>query len=251
MTLSDDVLKVLEKARCEGHELRIVETLDRTLYTKVNKALEAKGGKWNRSRRAHVFGDDARDAVENLILTGEAVLPPSFGFFETPPEIGLRLVEAAGVRDRHDVLEPSAGRGALVRLLVDRCQRLSCIELQPANVAYLRAAFPGIHSLREADFLETGCMPGTFDRVVMNPPFAVSGTRQTDILHVRHAFGSLAPGGRLATIMARSVLFRDNRLTSDFRDFVHAQGGSIEALPEDSFKASGTGVSTVLVTLEA
>ena len=103
-----------------------------------------------------------------------------------------------------------------------------------------------LDSVFEADFLEV--MPNPiYDRVVMNPPFS----RQADIMHVLHALQFLKPGGLLVSVMAASVTFRENKLTTDFRATVEARGGYIEPLPENSFKASGTGVNTVLAAIPA
>jgi 16S rRNA G1207 methylase RsmC len=85
-----------------------------------------------------------------------------------------------------------------------------------------------------------------FDRIVMNPPFA----DQQDIRHVRHALGFLKPGGRLVAIMSAGVTFREDRLAREFRALVEDRGGTIEELPADAFKASGTGVLAVLVTID-
>ena len=43
--------------------------LDRALYVKVNKALEAMGGKWNRKAGGHIFSEDPRPQVEGLLET--------------------------------------------------------------------------------------------------------------------------------------------------------------------------------------
>jgi 16S rRNA G1207 methylase RsmC len=87
---------------------------------------------------------------------------------------------------------------------------------------------------------------GLFDRIVMNPPFA----DQQDIRHVMHAATLLKPGGRLVAIMSAGVAFRDDRLSRAFRALLLEHGGAIEYLPEAAFKASGTGVLAVLVTIE-
>ena len=84
-----------------------------------------------------------------------------------------------------------------------------------------------------------------FDRVVMNPPF---NKARADIHHVLHAFKFLKKGGRLVAIMPSGVRFRDDKLTNEFRDLV-LSCGTIEDLPEQSFKESGTLVNTVLVIL--
>ena len=71
---------------------------------------------------------------------------------------------------------------------------------------------------------------------------------QADIDHVLHAFKFLKPGGRLVSIMASSVTYRENKKTIDFRELINRQG-FIEQNPVDAFKASGTRVNTVTVVL--
>jgi 16S rRNA G1207 methylase RsmC len=98
--------------------------------------------------------------------------------------------------------------------------------------------------VRHMDFLTQAPEPN-YDRVVMNPPFA----KQADIRHVLHALRFLRQGGLLVSVMAASVAFRDNRLTQDFRDLIRERGGDMEALPEGAFKASGTMVRSLIVTI--
>jgi 16S rRNA G1207 methylase RsmC len=80
-----------------------------------------------------------------------------------------------------------------------------------------------------------------YDRVVMNPPFE----NQQDIDHVLHALEFLRPGGRLVSIMSAGVLFRQNKKTVEFREMID----EITALPEGSFKLSGTNVNTSMVVI--
>ncbi|KNY16930.1 hypothetical protein AKG11_11455 [Shinella sp. SUS2] len=84
-------------------------------------------------------------------------------------------------------------------------------------------------------------------RLLANPPFV----KQDDIRHVMHAFKFLKSGGRLVAIVSASVMFRDNKLTTAFREFVSANGGGMKRLPDGSFKSSGTGVNTCIVTVNA
>ncbi len=99
-------------------------------------------------------------------------------------------------------------------------------------------------SVRNLDFLAQE-PEASYDRVVMNPPFA----KQADIKHVLHALRFLKPDGLLVSVMAASVAFRDNKLTLDFRDLIRERGGDIEALPEGAFKSSGTMVRSLIVTI--
>ena len=49
--------------------------------------------------------------------------------------------------------------------------------------------------------------------------------------------------------MGAGVVFRENKLTTDFRQFVEDCDGSIDPLPEGAFKQSGTMVNTVIVCI--
>ncbi|GBU18066.1 methyltransferase [Methylobacterium sp.] len=236
---------MLDRATCEGNALSLVALgqLDRKLYTDTNKVLEAAGGKWSRKAKAHLFDGDAAEAVEPIILTGEIVSRKvEFQQFYTPPDLAERVIAAAGILPGMWVLEPSAGRGALAIPALVAGGQVDCVELNRANAEHLDEA--DRFDVVCCDFL-TVASERQYDRVVMNPPF----TRDQDIRHVEHALKFLAPGGRLVAIMSGGVLFRQGRAAT-FREMVAARGGTIEPLPADSFKASGTSVSTCLVTID-
>ena len=93
------------------------------------------------------------------------------------------------------------------------------------------------------DFLAPPDFPGNFAGVIMNPPFS----RRQDALHIRAAFRQLRPGGRLVSVASGGLAFRRDALHREVREQIEAWGGSIEPLPAESFKASGTSVNTVLV----
>ncbi len=244
MQIDSEVLSVLSRATTNGAELTLVGQLDRKLYERTNKVLEAAGGKWDRKAKAHLFADGAAERIDQILLTGNIVLPKDeFNYFPTPPDVVDRLMELADVRPGMRVLEPSAGQGAIANACRAAGGEVTCIELMPANVRALRDQG---HSVSERDFLTMLPSP-LMDRVVMNPPFA----RQADIKHVLHALQFLCDGGRLVSVMSASVTFRDNTLTQDFRALVSSRSGSIEELPEGAFKSSGTMVRTVIVTIPA
>ncbi len=242
MRVENEVLAVLSRANTEGNALMLVGQLDRRMYERTNKVLEAAGGKWNRKAKAHVFEIDAAEAIEQIILTGEITVPQDFGYFPTPAPIVTRLLELADIDPNMLVLEPSAGKGNIARAVAD-IAAVDCVELLQKNVDALHAG-EFARDVIMGDFLTLVPTP-TYDRVVMNPPFA----RQDDIRHVQHALRFLKPEGRLVSVMASSILFRDNRLTTDFRAMLDERGGDIEECPEGAFKESGTMVRTVIVTI--
>ena len=246
MRVENDVLLVLTHAQTADNALRLVGTLDRKLYERVNKVLEAAGGKWNRKAKAHLYEGDAAEAMDQIILTGECDIKrkQNFGYFPTPLGLGMEVAKLAQIAPGHAVLEPSIGQGHLAEAII-RVQPAASItgyELLPENLKKCEGRF----TATEADFLKVEVVP-QFDRVVMNPPFA----KQADIWHVQHALKFLKPGGRLVSIMSASVAFRDNKLTTAFRELVDECGGSIEPNNEGAFKESGTMVRTVTVSLTA
>lgn len=242
MRVENEVLTVLSRAATQGNALTLVGQLDRRLYDRTNKVLEAAGGKWNRKAKAHLFDGDAADAIEQIILTGEITIPQDFGYFPTPEPIVARLIEQAEIEPGMTVLEPSAGQGNIAKAVADIAE-VDCVELLQKNVEALLAG-EFARDVIMSDFLALVPAP-TYDRVVMNPPFA----RQDDIRHVTHAMRFLKDGGRLVSVMAASILFRDNRLTADFRALIDERGGDIEECPEGAFRSSGTMVRTVIVTI--
>lgn len=169
--------------------------------------------------------------------------------FLTPVALAARVVEEVGLRGGDRLLEPSAGTGRLIDAAVlsdwEWSGEIVAVENNAALASALKMKYDAVRVV-EADFLECTRELGTFDRIVMNPPF--SG--QDDIRHVLHAAKFLAPGGRLVAIMSAGVTFRQDRLATDFRQFVESRGGVIEPLPADSFKEAGTSVNTALVTIE-
>jgi len=239
----EDVRRVLYNLRVEGNIAYIQGQLPRELYVKVNKALEAMGGKWDRSVRGHVFEGDPTEKIMGAMSTGEVVdVKKSFEFFETPMDVAGLVVAKARIEPGMKVLEPSAGRGAIADMVMAQCPdcKLDVVEIEESNRKILKEKG---YKLAGKDF--TKFKKKGYDRVVMNPPFS----KQQDVDHVNRAFKLLKPGGLLVSVMAPSVKFRGNKKTKDFVHLLEEQGGSIEDLPEGAFRESGTGINTVVVTL--
>lgn len=241
MRIDEQVLAALSSATVSGNNVTLAGQLDRNLYTRTNKALEAAGGKWSRKAQAHVFPTDAAERIDQMLLTGSVDVPKDdFEFFPTPPAVVARVLELADIKPSLLVLEPSAGKGALAVPAAALRANVDCYELMPANYEFL-CKLPGLGCVQPGDFLKAAPR-GVYDRVVMNPPFS----RQADIKHVLHALQFLRPGGLLVAVMSAGVTFRSDARTTAFRELVKERGGHIEPLSENSFKASGTGVNTVI-----
>jgi predicted RNA methylase len=240
--IDDDVLEVLKSVRCEGPNAILTGQLGRELYVKTNKVLEALGGKWNRKAKAHVFAGDAGELLGDVLTSGEYVdRRKELQFYETPGELASRMCRRADVGHGTTVLEPSAGLGAIAIVARQYGGVVQCIEIDAKMSGTLRDdGFP----VATGDFLvavPTQC----FDTVVMNPPFR----NGQDMAHVRHAYEFLSDKGTLAAIMSAGMTFRQDRNATEFREWLSWAGGEVEPLPAGTFKASGTMVNAVLVTI--
>lgn len=160
--------------------------------------------------------------------------------FPTPPELAARMVELAEIEPGHRVLEPSAGTGALCRAVLSAARAdVVAVEISPRLVEATRGN--GVLcrvDFRCADFLAYNGDLGTFDRVVMNPPFA----NGADIQHIEHAASMLRPGGVLVALCANGP--RQRAKLMERADFW-------EDLPPGSFKEAGTNVNVALLVIRA
>lgn len=255
MRVTQEILAALSTAEVTGKNVRLTDQLDHALYTKVNKMLEAVGGKWDRRAKAHVFTEDAGPLLDVVITTGEVTTARDVGFFETPKDLARRLVALANVGKGDHCLEPSAGLGRIVRAMADAgAGRVSFCERDPKRADHvfesLVARGTSVFRFTEDDWLDVPVELFTsrppIDRVVMNPPFTKVGAGD-HLDHVRHAFEALRVGGVLVSVLPYSVTFRRDKRHTAFSEWVRSAGGTIEPLPVDSFKESGTGVRTVVL----
>ena len=251
--LTEDVLHVLQASRVDGTMLFLPEgLLDRKLYVKVNDALELLGGKWNRYKKAHVFSDDPAAAIEDAISSGTiADHVKTFQFFETPDAIADRLVMAADPRPGDRVLEPSAGRGAILRAI----RRASENGAAPLSIFFCEMFTTNQAALRkewgeplEEDFFALDPRE-KFDCIIANPPFS----RRQDMEHVREMGNHLLPGGRVAAIMSPGWAFRVDKQTVVFKNWLRDEMESYcwGILPAGSFRESGTDVNAGILTFSA
>src|SRR5210317_1704180 len=107
---------VLDQCRVEGNNVFLPDIqLERPLYVEVDKALKGMGGKWNRGVKAHVFPSDP-SALLGRVQNGETInLKKEFQFFETPEDLAIQMADLLEVDASCNILEPSAGRGALIK----------------------------------------------------------------------------------------------------------------------------------------
>ncbi len=178
-------------------------------------------------------------AMRQSLKAGVQVVTAS-QLFPTPEALAEEVAEAAEIEPGMTVLEPSAGTGNLLRAIrkVSEAQAIcTAVEVNAKLCEQLRSVEPGTR-VECADFLQMSPETlGSFDRVVMNPPFG----NAEDIKHIEHALKFLTPGGRIVAICAAGP-----RQTERLGSLARQLGGSFETLPDGSFLASGTNVRAAL-----
>ena len=168
--------------------------------TEAERVLEAIGGV--KQPGGHwLFDYEPGDVLNEIVVSGCIPDHRSHQFYPTPTRLAERLVELAGIEPHHTVLEPSAGLGGLADLLPK--ERTTCVEISDLHCKVLEAK--GCHVDR-ADFLHWTA--GSFDRVVMNPPFSEGRW----LAHVEHAASMLRDNGRLVAILPSGAKNRDGLL---------------------------------------
>lgn len=235
--LTSDIIEILDRSTITENSVILPPgNLDRKTYVVVNRALEAAGGQWNRKTKSHIFDGNPRVKL-GLIKDAGIVVDEKkkFQAFFTPADLAETIADLADV-DGHTVFEPSAGEGALV----DACMEagalgVECVELNPESVGELRKrGYP----VREGDFI--ALKPDEkYSRIVMNPPF----TKNQDIKHVAHALKFLAPNGILVAVMS------PNTSRPKFEALIEGLDYSIQDVPKDTFKESGTSIATIILTI--
>lgn len=250
--LDQNVLEVLSGLQVEGQYVRIGFQLDRKMYTRVNEVLETLGGKWHRQGNGHLFPSevDVQERIDEVLTTGSFEIPSSLDYFATPEATARLVVAQAELAAGMEVLEPSAGSGALIVVMLSQVPRLTvhAIEIESTRMMLLRKRFGSAVHVRHGDFMRMP-PPPLVDRVVMNPPFTkVFGADCID--HVIHAAAQLKRDGVLISVLPASVSFRQDTRHRYFRDWYKSYKGRLTDLPAGSFKASGTNVNTVLLKLQ-
>jgi hypothetical protein len=120
-----------------------------------------------------------------------ASLQVEYSATPTPPELADRMVALAEIRPGQQVLEPSAGTGRIIDAIRRKAHGYAIIAVElNCNMAHRLRTVDCVDDTRQADFLNCNGDLGTFDRIVMNPPFA----NADDIKHALLVLQENRPG---------------------------------------------------------
>ena len=170
-------------------------------------------------------------------------------FYPTPKKVVEAMLRETYLRPGCTVLEPSAGTGNIARVALDAGAQVTAVEVDVGRAAALRGIGHPDLTVRHANFLDMPAAP-VFSHVLMNPPFY----GRHWMSHVMHAYEFLAPGGVLIAVLPVAAELGESKEHDAFREWAKDRAlrgwrGLFEELPQESFAASGTRVSTVILRL--
>lgn len=232
-TLEDGVLK-LPKVQ-----------FNKKSYAEAKKWIEEAGGSWQSGKIQGFTFPFNPERVFSILKEGKRCnLQQEYQFFETPAEVADWLVMlAGGIHENDTVLEPSAGRGALIKAIHRACPSVTveCYELMPENREFLYSLDNVI--ILDEDFTKDSV--GSYTKIIANPPF--SGNQ--DIEHVRIMYKLLEKGGTLAAITSSHWKIASEKKCVDFRNWLEEVHGEVFEIGAGEFKESGTSISTMAVVI--
>ncbi len=218
--------------------------LERVQYLDVKKHLELIGGKWKGGKvQGFVFPNNPSELLSQIANGEKRDLKKEYQFFETPERLADWLVELAEIKDSDTVLEPSAGRGAIVKAIHKAYpdMTVSGYELMDINLPFL-TALSGF-KLLGSDFLQECDI--TFDVIIANPPFS----KNQDIDHINHMFKHLNPGGRLVSVTSKHWQFAEGKKEKAFRKWIEEVEAEVFDVSCGEFKESGTMIGTCIIRI--
>lgn len=242
VTTDDSVLTELSLLRAEGNKI-ILPAQHLSQYDEIKARMENAGFKYRNVKKVMFFEGaaqvDAAAVLAELQSGARINIQQETQFFATPPERARLACAQLGDINDMDVLEPSAGDGALADEARSSGARVTTVENWDVNVAALRAK--GYDPVAR-DFLEVRPrdFDKAFDAVLLNPPF----TKGQDMKHVQHALSFLKPTGRLCAITSGGAGDGQTSAHKQFAKVLEVADARREAIPAGEFKSSGTGVAT-------
>lgn len=218
---------------------------NKKLYAEAKKWIEEAGGSWQGGKIQGFTFPFNPERVFSILKEGKRCnLQQEYQFFETPAEVADWLVMlAGGIYENDTVLEPSAGRGALIKAIHRACPSVTveCYELMPENREFLHSLDNVI--LLDEDFTKDSV--GSYTKIIANPPFS----NNQDIEHVRIMYERLEAGGTLAAITSPHWKFASEKKCVDFRQWLEDVRGEVFEIGAGEFKESGTSISTMAVVI--
>ena len=166
-------------------------------------------------------------------------------WYATPEPVGLFMVNLAGAHSGDDILEPSAGDGAIGRYMPSDA---SVTFIEPSESLASRARMNNTNANVIVDGFEEHGTNNKYDAIVMNPPFGQGGS--IAIKHLVKAFEHLRDGGRVVALLPVGKM--DELIAKYQADGYFEKIYTVAefTLPSSTFENAGTRVNTKIHVFE-
>lgn len=213
--------------------------LSPTVYQKIGEFLKTFDFERKKIGKRIAYINNGEFTCQQVLDIGKKLngisLSEKFDFFPTPKNIVSKVIELAEIKDNITILEPSAGKGDLIKN-IKNC-KITVVELNPILCEILKTQ--NYHNVFNQEF-ENFMSDEKFDRIVMNPPFS----NRLDAKHIFKAFNNhLKDDGILVAIHSTSIINATDKHSKKFQDLCnHFLIERIE-LNSGDFKDSGKGTN--------
>ena len=216
-------------------------------HSEVPSAEQGMGGK--KQDAAELLGSDMDRAKSyyfgRMKKTSRNKAAEGVDYFATPEPVGLTMVRFLEAKAGMDLLEPSAGHGAIGRFFPDfTANKFVEPSRTLADELRIKVASGKVEMMPFEDLH----IVNKFDGVAMNPPFGTAGRLAGEHLH--KASRHLRQGGRLVAIIPEGPAMQKR-----FDAWLEAEGADMHlrasyGLPTVTFERAGTSVKTRIVVLD-
>jgi hypothetical protein len=242
-----DPFEIIRRCEVSGNRVRLPGIqFNKKVYAQVKKLFGDAGASWEGNKtQAFVFPFSPERIMEELRAGKEINIQQDYQFFETPDAVADWLVElAGGIRSTDTVLEPSAGRGALVRAIhrSNPDVTVDCLELMPENREFLYR-LPNVNIVGY-DFTQYSSK-NKYSKIIANPPFSNS----QDIEHICRMYDRLCTGGVLVSVSGVNWSFAQTQKGSGFRKWMEDRSARVYDVPKGAFRQSGTEIATKVTVI--
>ena len=241
------VQEILRNCTLENDVMKLPNvTLNKKSYAEAKKWIEEAGGRWQGGKLQGFVFPFNPERVFRLLNEGKRCnLQQEFQFFETPSELCDKVVSMAECSSSDRILEPSAGRGAIIKAIHRVLPGIvvDYYELMPENREMI-SSMKGI-CYKGEDFTKVDPSP-IYDRIIANPPFS----NNQDVKHVRIMYDWLSTGGRIVAITSTHWCTGSEKICEDFRAWLKDHNAQITDIEAGAFRESNTEVSTKIIVID-
>lgn len=173
------------------------------ILERVNEIMGILGGVKSSEYKTYInykFDYNPQKVFEDVIFHGAMPDQKTHQFYPTPEIISEYVMRTADVKENDKVLEPSAGRGNLLRFLPSNVNKhnITCIEISEIFSKILLTKYPNTLNTDFLKWAEKALQTNKrYDKIIMNPPFSDGRC----VAHIQAAAKLLNTNGRLVAVL--------------------------------------------------